>query len=243
MKIIAHRGASQVAPENTMPAFLKAIQAGADAIELDVQMTRDNQVIVIHDEWLNRTTDGHGFVCNMTAKSMRQLDAGSWFHPTFANTKVPLLAEVLDFVSQKGIAIHIELKNNLIPYPGLENEVIQLIRQFRMENSVVLSSFRFDSLYHCQHLAPHIRRGFLCWNVVQILDHRDGWKELELFSVHPHISMLSASLRPVYEEGLRIYPYVVERKSQLQQCVTYGVDGFFTNSPRQAKRLLLKNRL
>src|SRR5690606_19539586 len=105
MLVIAHRGSSQIAPENTLPAIDRAIQDGADAIEIDVQLTKDGQVVVFHDEWVNRTTNGRGFICDLTYAELERLDAGSWFHPRFQGTKVPLLSEVLALVKQHQVLL------------------------------------------------------------------------------------------------------------------------------------------
>ncbi|WP_051541368.1 glycerophosphodiester phosphodiesterase family protein [Caldalkalibacillus mannanilyticus] len=146
MLVIAHRGSSQQAPENTLPAIQKAIQDQADAVEIDVQLTKDQEIVVIHDEWLNRTTNGSGLVSSHTFSRIRELDAGSWFSPNFSGVRIPHLEEVLLLLKPLSIELNIELKNGIIPYPGLEEKVIRLIQNYQMEKQVILSSFRQDSL-------------------------------------------------------------------------------------------------
>ncbi|MDQ0340307.1 glycerophosphoryl diester phosphodiesterase [Caldalkalibacillus uzonensis] len=241
MIIIAHRGSSQLAPENTLPAIKQAVRDQIEAIEIDVQMTKDSQVIVFHDEWLGRTTNGSGFVYDTPYAEIRRLDAGEWFHPRFKGTHVPLLEEVLHLLQDQPVTLHIELKNHLIDYPGLEQSVIDLVQRYQMDNKVILSSFRVDSLETCLYMAPHIRRGLLCWGTLLPFFTTDEWRQLDLYSVHPHVSLVGENLRPLQQEGYYIFPYVVERKSQLALCQQYEVDGLFTNCPRRIKKLLKQN--
>lgn len=241
MLVIAHRGSSQVTPENTLLAVKKAMRDGADAIEVDVQLTQDNKLIICHDEWLNRTTTGTGFIYDKTWAEIEKLDAGSWFHAKFKGTKIPLLEEVLEEVKGSSIQLNIELKNNLIPYPGMEAEVIQLIRKHAMEEQVLISSFRRNSLELCQHVAPEIRRGFLCWSTIEPLIQYEEWNYLGLYSVHPHIFLVNERIKALQEKGLKIYPYVVEKKQQLLTCQKHQVDGIFTNSPGRVKQILKRS--
>lgn len=242
MIVIAHRGSSQLAPENTLPAIEQALRDGIEAIEIDVQMTLDGEVIVFHDEWLGRTTNGQGLVYLTTYDEIRRLDAGAWFHPRFKGTRIPRLEEVLSLLHNRPVTLHIELKNHFVDYPGLEQKVIRLIQSYKMEEQVVLSSFRLDSMHTCLKLAPNIRRALLCWGTLLPFYLTDEWQKLRLFSIHPHISLVGEELRPLKQAGYRIFPYVVERRSQLEQCRQYEVDGLFTNCPRRIKALLKKER-
>lgn len=240
MKVIAHRGASQVAPENTVPAIRRAIRDGADAIEIDVQMTKDGKVIVFHDEWLNRTTNGNGFICDRTYTYIQSLDAGSWFNPAFKGTKVPLFADLLKRLRAFPVELHIELKNHLIPYQGMEEKVIRIIHDTGWREKAIISSFRADSLATCRQIDPSIRLGLLCWDSLDELIQRKEWQTLNLYSVHPHISLLNPNVQVLKRNGIKLFPYVVRNRKHLHRCMQYQADGFFTNSPRQAK-LLLRN--
>lgn len=244
MKVIAHRGSSQVAPENTYPAIKRALQDQADGIEIDVQLSKDQQVVVIHDEWLNRTTNGQGFVYHSTSAQLKKLDAGSWFHKKYRKTQIPLLEEVLQWVQPYPIELHIELKNNLFPYQGIEEKVIKLVSKFQLEHKVVISSFRRDSLELCKQISPTIRTGYLCWSTLAPLLENKEWEDLRLYSIHPSISLVyQDEITQLQRMGLKIYPYVIERKFELQKCLRYGVEGIFTNSPNRVKQLLLEEEL
>lgn len=242
MMVIAHRGASRLAPENTLPAIKQALKDGSEGIEIDVQLTKDEQVVVIHDEWLNRTTNGRGFVFLTPYATIRRLDAGQWFHPRFKGTHVPLLEEVLEMVKDHPVTLHIELKNNLISYPKLEEKVIQLVQRHNMEKRVILSSFRPDSLERCLYLAPSIRRGLLWWGNLTAETILPLSGRLQLYSLHPSVFFLNKEVKRLQAEGLAVFPYVVERKWQLALCRRLKTDGLFTNYPRQIKGMLATER-
>lgn len=244
MKVIAHRGSSQVAPENTYPAIKRALQDKADGIEIDVQLTKDQEVVVIHDEWLNRTTNGKGFVAQTTSAQIKKLDAGSWFHKKYKNTGVPFLEEVLQWIRPYPVELHIELKNNLFPYHGIEEKVVQLVTDYGLEDKVIISSFRRDSLEVCQRISPQIRTGYLCWSTLAPLLEIKEWKALRLHSIHPHISLINQrEIAELKRMGLKVYPYVIERKYELEKCMKYMVEGVFTNSPKRVRQLILDTSL
>ncbi len=143
--IIAHRGASGVAPENTMPAFDSAIADGADYIELDVHLTKDNKVVVMHDRTVNRTTNGSGKISNLDSDYIETLDAGSWFGEPFANTRVPLLEDVIKRVGRRAKLL-IEIKKSGESNTGIEKKVAELIYQYEAENWCTVQSFNDDVL-------------------------------------------------------------------------------------------------
>ncbi|KZZ84904.1 glycerophosphodiester phosphodiesterase [Bacillus sp. SJS] len=154
MKIFAHRGCSGQYPENTMLAFRKAIEAGASGIELDVQMSKDGELVVIHDERIDRTTDRVGYVKDMTYKELRNADAGSWFHPSFHNERIPHLEEVLDLLleDQSGTVLNIELKNDVFDYPGLEEKAMRMAEEKNLAGRIVFSSFNKASVKRMKQL-------------------------------------------------------------------------------------------
>lgn len=164
MYIYAHRGFSGEYPENTMIAFQRAYELGVDGIELDVQMTKDGELVVIHDECIERTTDGIGYVKDFSFRQLRQLDAGSWFHPRFAGERIPALAEVLDWLSdqKRSIILNIELKNSIIHYDGMEEKLLTLLYSYRSwSHRIVCSSFSIRSLYRLYQLDPNVDKAML----------------------------------------------------------------------------------
>ena len=160
---IAHRGASGQAPENTMAAFDKALEYHADYFEVDVQMTKDGELILMHDTTVDRTTNGTGAVKDFTFEEIRQLDAGSWFHKSFAGEKVPTLGEALDRYNNGEIGILIELKNPEL-YPGIEQKITDELvkRNITNENSnIIVQSFNWEAVKQIHQLLPSVPTGVL----------------------------------------------------------------------------------
>ncbi len=154
---LAHRGFRARCPENTMAAFRRALETpGCNGVELDVQLSRDGALAVIHDETVDRTTNGRGAVKDLTLAQLRALDAGGGEH-------IPMLGEYLELAaSVPGCITNIELKNGVEPYPGMEELVISAVRQHGLSAHVILSSFKHDSVILCQRLAPEMQTGLLC---------------------------------------------------------------------------------
>jgi len=238
--IYAHRGASGRYPENTMSAFRAALRSGADGIEIDVQLTRDGEVVVIHDARLERTTNGSGLIQNHTLQELRQLSAGSWFHPKFHLAKIPRLTDVLAFIQQTKLTLLIELKNFLVPQPELEEKVVSLIQQYDLTHRVVISSFNFNSLLLIKELDQQIRTGLL------YVGHlREPWqiaKQFHTDELHvPREELSPALLYESKKQGLSVVGWTVNSRLRLQQMMKLGVDGIITNYPLRARRILRGN--
>jgi glycerophosphoryl diester phosphodiesterase len=186
-RILAHRGFSAAAPENTLAAFRSAIEAGADGFELDVHMTKDGELVVIHDETVDRTTNGTGWIKDLTLVEIKRLDAGSWYSSQFTDERIPTLREVLDLIKDSNHTVNIELKNNLIAYPKLEEKVLREVDRADMEKRVVLSSFNHTSIYNLHLLRPTVKLGVLYDEPISI-----PWayaKSLGATAIHPHFNL------------------------------------------------------
>lgn len=157
--IIGHRGAASLAPENTLASFKKAWEKGAEMVELDVHRTKDGHLVVIHDDKVDRTTDGKGLVKNLTLKEIKALDAGSWFSYEFKGEKVPTLEEVMDWSCGK-IYLDIEVKNST-QYPGIEKDIAGLIEKKKMEKDVIVTSFDPGCIKKLEKLNDEISSGAL----------------------------------------------------------------------------------
>lgn len=179
MKIWAHRGCSQCYPENTITAFEKAMNIpGLTGIELDIQLTSDGEMVVIHDERVDRTTDGIGFVRDMTVKEIRSLHIHNGFA---AAEKVPLMREVLDMLAHalhQGLRLNIELKTGNFSYPGIENKVVEMVREYDVADSILYSSFYAESLVRLQRLVPNAEIGILDGRVSDCLYKAMGLERL-----------------------------------------------------------------
>ena len=159
-KIIAHRGASGCSPENTIPAFRKAIEIGSNGIELDVHLTKDDKIVVVHDFNIDRTSNGKGYVKDYTLNELKKFDFGSWYGEKFASVSIPTLEEVLELVKYynwNGL-INIEIKNGPIFYPNIERKLIGIIRAYGLEENVIFSSFNHYSLKILKEIDPNIDR-------------------------------------------------------------------------------------
>lgn len=227
-KIIAHRGIPHLAPENTMASFRAAVESGADGLETDIQMTKDGELVIIHDETLDRTTDGKGLVTMHTLEQLKDLDAGSWFNPSFGNEKIPTLREFLEFVSGRELLINIEIKSGVVLYPGIEKKLIDMLHEFELGKNVIISSFNHYSLVTCKEIDSSIKTGilYMCGLV-------DPWiyaKSIGVDALHP----LFYSVRPetiggMHNSGLLVNPYTVDSPRDMKNMIDLGVSGIITN--------------
>ena len=155
-EIVAHRGSRINRPENTLAAFEEAVRVGADGIELDIHLSKDGEVVVIHDETVDRTTDGCGRISQMTVADLRELDAGAWFDVAFAGQKIPTLLEVFELLEEMGFkgCFNVELKTGKEPYPGMEQKVRDLLDKRDWPFEVMYSSFSLRALLRMHRLDP-----------------------------------------------------------------------------------------
>ncbi|MFI8685891.1 glycerophosphodiester phosphodiesterase [Rossellomorea sp. NPDC077527] len=232
MKLFAHRGVSGEAPENTLAAFKAAAESGAHGIELDVQLSKDGQIVVIHDETIDRTTNGTGYVKDMTWEQLRTYDAGSWFHPSFKGESIPSLEEVLDVVTahHDSMIINIELKNDQIDYPQLEEKVLDLLDEKGMKEQTIISSFNPESLRRVRQLDPDIEIGFLFEGIpANILDRI---KPLQVNALHCDASFAqSPTGRIVMEMGMPLRVFTINTMEEFQLVKKAGVEVVMTDYP------------
>ena len=230
--IIAHRGESSAAPENTLAAFALAIDAGADAVEFDVQASRDGVPVVIHDEELARTTDGQGPVGEHSLAELQALDAGGWFAPAFRGERIPTLAQVLALLRPTPLQINIELKTTICPYAGLVPAVVALVREAGLVARVVLSSFNHNSLLAAAALAPELPRAAL--SDTQLAAPWDYCRGHGFAAYHPERHGCDGELiARCHAAGIAVRVYTVDDPVEARRLMALGVDGLFTNSPRR----------
>lgn len=179
-KILAHRGFSTKAPENTFAAFKKALDLGVGGIELDIQMSKDGHLIVIHDEKVDRTTDGKGFIKDLILENIKNLDAGSWFGEEFAGERVPVLEEVLELIGDRDFLVNIELKSGIIQYVGLEYRVLDTVKQYNFLDRTIFSSFNHYSLVNIKKKCSNAKIGLLYY--AGLVDPWEFGKKLEAYS-------------------------------------------------------------
>jgi glycerophosphoryl diester phosphodiesterase len=229
--IIAHRGASGDFPENTLAAFAAAIEAGAQMCELDVQLTADGVAVVIHDETIDRTTDGRGKVAAMSLAEIRSVDAGGKFGSAFAGARIPTLEEVLE-LAQGRCALNVELKG-----AGVEREVCRLVRAHQAIADTIVSSFQWDALAAARELEPELRMGVL---VDQEADAMlEAAIRLRAVSVNPRYDTVGpAMVERAHGEGLQVLVWTIDKAARMRRMMAMGVDGIMTNYPARLAALV-----
>ncbi|KXZ18561.1 hypothetical protein AXI59_09790 [Bacillus nakamurai] len=233
--IFAHRGASGHYPENTMLAFTKAIEAGADGIELDVQMTKDGRIVVIHDEALDRTTTLKGFVKDTAYEKIRTASAAGKWKDSFKGVRVPLLSDVLRLAEKADFLINIELKNSIFRYEGMEEEVIKKVRFYGLEKRIIFSSFNHESMALCHTLAPDIERAVLTMDVIHQPERYAA--AIPASGYHPKLGTPAVSAEAVKhlaKNQVALRPFTVNRPEDMKWLIKAGADAFFTDYPEQA---------
>ncbi|MCY8031133.1 glycerophosphodiester phosphodiesterase [Bacillus inaquosorum] len=241
-KIFAHRGASGQFPENTMLAFEKGIEAGADGIELDVQLTKDGRIVVIHDERLDRTTSLKGFVKDTAYDVIKTANAAANHNQMDNDIKVPLLEDVLSWAEKKNFLINIELKNSVIRYEGMEEKVLKAVKRFNIEERIILSTFNHESLALCARLAPHIERAALTSDVLYQADRYIT--SIPASGYHPKLNSPATAdkvLKKMRNSSIKVRQYTVNRPEDMKRLFEAGADGIFTDFPAKALALL-KNK-
>ena len=228
----AHRGASHEAPANTLAAFLLAADLGADGIELDVHLSRDGHVVVIHDFDVATTTDGRGLVCDKTLAELKELDAGGWFDPVFAGQRIPTLQEVIDAVGQR-LLLNIELKAKGWSDKGLAAKVVQIVEQNDLVDRVVLSSFNPLVVWRAKRRDPQIATGLLYAQDMPLF-LRKAWSRwlLRPTALHPHYAMVDSHyVWWANRQGYRVNVWTADDPGDMQRLMREGVDIIITNRP------------
>jgi len=236
----AHRGASHEAPQNTLAAFLLAAELGADGIELDVQLTKDGALVVIHNFTLESTTDGQGPVQDRTLAELKELDAGAWFDPVFAGQRLPTLQEVIDTVGHR-VLLNIELKTTGLRNAALVAATVRILEDNHLLNRVVVSSFNPLVLQSVRRLNPWIALGLLYVSDGPILLRRPWFRHLlRPEALHPDYSMVDDRyVRWAKKRGYRIHTWTVDDPGQMWQLMRLGVDIIITNRPDILTQVLL----
>ncbi len=230
MRLIAHRGASGHAPENTMAAFRKALEMGAEAVELDVHLSLDGKLVVVHDEDLKRVAGVKIPVGAMTAKELSGMDVGSWFDGRFKSEGVPLLEDVFDLCEGRA-EIHVELKKGSKLYPGIEEKTLELIARRKAHKTTLVSSFDHAALKTLRKLDERVRIGYLM-GATPALKAFPEMRALKAESLN--CSLWQADRLKVgmaRRRGLKVLVYTVNTQAQLDKLKRLGVDGVFSNFP------------
>lgn len=231
IQVWAYRGASAYAPENTIPAFEMAVEMHADAVELEVQLSKDNELVVAHDETLERVSDGTGAIIDHTLKELRSLNFNKT-HLEFKKVQIPTLEEVYELLRPTGLIINVELRTRKVPYPGIEEKVLNSTEQYGLEDRVIYSSFRHATLRRIRMMQPEARTGIL---------YSDGWMGVAPYArdtvlsnaLHPAKFLIEGRdyVKTAHQYGLMVHTWLVDSKEEMRTYRDFGVDAIMTKKP------------
>lgn len=236
MKIWAHRGVSGHAPENTLPAFELAHVMGADGIELDVQLSKDGVPVVIHDEWIDRVSDGTGYVRDYTLEELKAFNMNRSF-PAYGRVAIPTLEEVYDLARKTDLAINLELKNSTVFYEGLEEKVLRLAEEKGLADRIIYSSFNHYSMRRIKQLLPTARVAFLyCDGILDIAEYAEKYGG---YAVHPSVACMKYPgvdvVRDCHAKGVRVHVWTVNEAADFERMRELGADAVITNYVEREK--------
>jgi glycerophosphoryl diester phosphodiesterase len=246
--VVAHRGASGYAPENTMAAIKKAITMGVDMIEIDVQLSKDNEVVLMHDLTVDRTTNGKGKVRDLYLEEIKKLDAGKWFSSEFSGEKVPTLEEVIQAINGQ-CKLLIEVKRVKSKKLEIENKIVQLINKYNAYNWCIVQSFETQVIKNIQALDKSIECHKLVTMNISVLPlHIDSriktgtiYKYKTVQSINPYFKMLNKrKVNKIHSRGQKIITWTVNEPEDMKRMIEMGVDGIITNYPDRLIQLLKK---
>jgi glycerophosphoryl diester phosphodiesterase len=243
-QIIAHRGGAKLAPENTLAAFRQAIDLGVDMIEIDVILSKDGEIIVIHDDTVDRTSNGIGTVKEMTLAEIRQYDAGSWFDEKFQGELIPTLDEVFETINGKAILL-IEIKDGDEEYPGLEKKVVEAIHKYKARDWVIVQSFNEQSVLRVKKMDASLITYYLLGrnftDFYATLEKPSGSASLPYDGLAVHHSVIDASkAATIRNAGYGLFVWTVNESEDMERIVKIGLNGIITDLPDQLQ-ILLKN--
>jgi len=254
LEVHAHRGGAGLAPENTLAAFRKALELGVDALEMDLHVTRDGVVVVIHDETLDRTTDGRGGVGNLTLEEVRRTDAGGKFAPAFRGERIPTLREVIDLVKAKAARrIRLDLELKFYPdHPGkpkdFEERVLEILRETGFVERVNVISFHHPSLTKVKALEPRIRTGLLAGGRQAPQDPVALVRRYQADYYSPSFHHITAEVvAALHQADIPIVPWTVNEAAEMRRIMALGIgtlagDGLATDFPDRLLHLLSVGR-
>lgn len=236
-KIFAHRGASAYVPENTLPAFEKAVDIGADGVELDIHLSRDGRLVVIHDEMLDRTTNGHGFVKDFTLTELKKLDASKTMtNSGFCNLCIPTLGEVYELLADTELLVNVEVKNSIFLYPGILEKALEAEAKYGMSERVLYSSFNHYAMQELKRISPQSKTGLLYSTM--LIDPWNAAMAANADALHPFFPCIANTpcmIPKCRKNGIAVNTWTVDEPEYIRAMFMLGVDSVITNKPDVAK--------
>lgn len=236
-KVWAHRGASGYAPENTLAAFNKAIEMQADGVELDIQLTKDGKIVVIHDETIDRVSNGSGWVKDLTLEELRKFEYNKT-HPEYENITIPTLEEVYELLGPTGMTVNVELKTGVVFYEDIETKALELAKKMGMEDRVIYSSFNHYTVMKIKELDASAKTGFL---------YCDGWLDAPGYGAEHNVDALHPALYNLQYKGfvdeckdkdLELNVWTVNEEKYMKMLCEYEVNSIITNFPDIARKVV-----
>ncbi|KAA9301702.1 MULTISPECIES: glycerophosphodiester phosphodiesterase [Aerococcus] len=244
MQILAHRGYSSKYPENTMLAFREAYAAGADGLELDVQLSRDGQVVVCHDERIDRTSNASGRIMDYSLAELKSFDFSNGFASIgpSEDLQIPTLEEVLQWLQGNHMVLNIELKTNQYAYPGLAEKVVDLVQQYKCAPRVLISSFNHYSIQEVKALAPDLACAFL--EVNSLISPGLYCQAHGVDYYHPHFFAINDTmLENLHDKGIKVNVWTVDGLNLASDLMDKGINGLITNDPASLRALLNSRKI
>ena len=234
----AHRGFSGKYPQNTMLAFEKAVEAGADGIELDVHFSKDKELVIVHDHKLDNICNVSGYVKDFTLEELKSFDASSDFKGVYGVNRIPTLREYFDFIKPiKGFITNIEMKTGGYPYIGLEKAVNKMIIEYGLEDRVIISSFCHESIMLFKEINPEIKCGFL--DSEWLPEYGKLTREGGVECIHPLYTLLDEdNVREAKDNGIELNTWTVNDEESVRRLYDLGVDSVIGNYPDMAKKVI-----
>lgn len=247
-KVISHRGANKLAPQNTIPAFEKSLEIGVDGFETDVHMSSDGVPVVCHNYTIDETSNGQGKISEMTLEQLRSYDFGSYFDEKYKGTPLPTLEEFLTLCETADIEImNIELKTPLDGEKGIVEKTISAVKEHGLFDKLLISSFSPELLVECKRIDPKCKTGFLyspdrkiCYEKM-IFGYLDFAKEIGADYLHPHFSMVTKHyVKKLHANGIGVNPWTVDKENIALRMLRCGVDGIITDVPDMINSIIEK---
>lgn len=247
-KVISHRGANKVAPQNTIPAFEKSLEIGCDGFETDIHLTADGYPVICHNYTIDETSDGKGEVRTKTLEELRTYDFGSYFSEEFKGTKLPTLEEFLDVSSKGDIEImNIEIKPPLDGNLEIVAKTINAVKEKGLFDKLLISSFSSEVLIECKRIDPNCKTGFLYapnkphFYKTMLFGYVNFAKKIKADYLHPHFAAVTRSyVKKLHKNGIKVNVWTVDNPKIAVKLLKYGVDGLITDLPAMANELVEK---
>lgn len=236
-KVWAHRGASAYAPENTLEAFRMGAEQGADGVELDVQLSKDGQLVVIHDETIDRVSDGHGYVRDYTLEELKKFVFNKT-HPEYADARIPTLGEVYDLLKPLGLEINVEIKTGIYFYPGIEEKLYLLEKEKGMQGKIIYSSFNHYSVMKMRNMIRRPEQACYMPTASRMCRAMlPDWARTP--SIRRCITCsTTVFLEACREKNLLLHVWTVDDEKYMKLLVKEGIDAIITNKPDVARKIV-----